>query len=102
MRHAAVEFISPQALPSFSRHFQGAFLDGGYPGLKPISANLRKECILSRRDPARSAWKQEKSGPVPEGRLIRSLVPEIRPEALSDLRVQDRNPFLGTKDTVDV
>jgi hypothetical protein len=27
---------------------------------------------------------------------------EIRPEALSDLWVQDRNPFLGTKDTVDV
>jgi hypothetical protein len=27
---------------------------------------------------------------------------EIRPEALSDFWVQDRNPFLGTKDTVDV
>jgi hypothetical protein len=27
---------------------------------------------------------------------------EIRPEALSNLWVQDRNPFLGAKDTVDV
>ena len=26
---------------------------------------------------ARSAWKQKKSGPVAEGRLICSLVPEI-------------------------
>jgi hypothetical protein len=27
---------------------------------------------------------------------------EIRPEPLSDLWVQDRDPFLGTKDAVDV
>jgi hypothetical protein len=27
--------ISPKTLPSFSRHFQGAFSDRGYPGLKP-------------------------------------------------------------------
>jgi hypothetical protein len=27
---------------------------------------------------------------------------EIRPEALSDLWVQDRNPFLGAKDTVGI
>jgi hypothetical protein len=27
---------------------------------------------------------------------------EVRPEALSDFWVQDRNPFLGTKDTVNV
>jgi hypothetical protein len=56
---------------------------GVSPGLKPISANLRK--IPQRRvypvpegpkesSLARSAWKQEKSGPVPEGRLIGSIL----------------------------
>jgi hypothetical protein len=60
-----VEFISPQALPSFSRHFQGAFLDGGYPGLKP---RLRKAYVAAklsdyagrqtraRRSVAKEAW----------------------------------------------
>jgi hypothetical protein len=35
MRHAASNSYLPKNAPSFSRHFQGAFLDGGYPGLKP-------------------------------------------------------------------
>jgi hypothetical protein len=30
-----IEIISSASAPSFSRHFQGAFLDRGYPGLKP-------------------------------------------------------------------
>jgi hypothetical protein len=32
---------------------------------------------LNESSLARSAWKQGKAGPVPEGRLIDSLVPEI-------------------------
>ena len=55
-------------------------------GFNPISANLRKsynERVYpvpegpNESSLARSAWKQEKSEPVPEGRLICSLVPEI-------------------------
>jgi hypothetical protein len=50
---------------SFSRHFQGAFLDGGYPGLKP---RLRKAYVAAklfdyagrqtrtRRSVAKEAW----------------------------------------------
>jgi hypothetical protein len=35
----------PKNAPSFSRHFQGAFLDGGYPRLKP---RLRKAYVAAR------------------------------------------------------
>jgi len=31
MRHAASNSYLPKNAPSFSRHFQSAFLDGGYP-----------------------------------------------------------------------
>ena len=66
-----------------------------------------KEWILSRRDQTKVAWHEvpgnkRKSGTRPEGTVDLLTTNEIRPEALSDLWVQDRNPFLGTKDTVDV
>ena len=35
MRHAASNSYLPKNAPSFSRHFQGAFLNGGYPGFHP-------------------------------------------------------------------
>ena len=45
-----------------------------------IEGNIEAEAVPegpNESSLARSAWKQEKSGPVPEGRLICSLVPEI-------------------------
>ncbi len=82
-------------------------------GFNAISADYYNERVdpvpegLNESSLARSAWKQDKSRPVPEGRLICLASPrdiflrmnsvllcdttEIRPKALSDLWVQDRN-----------